>query len=313
MEQLQNVDNSTNKENQEAPAESEKPYKSKLMLAVRSLAALSVLAAAGLLASYFLGATSLYNQADKISDEAQGEPESAMLESSNMDTDADGFPNEIEKAIGTDPYKADTDGDGYSDFNEIKNGYNPLETGSGAKYQDEEKQAIEEKMKSADADFYENGFIPIDADLVTPEISFKAHNKAYEKKSLAMYLKTLSEITAGELEKEYPDFKNIENWETEAHKKQIEQAKYVLSEQAARLAVMVPQVREYTDISGNPALFENEKVQVPDIYFIKEKSGWKIDLYTVLRDAPIRKAADSKEEEGQIAKLKADWKNRNNL
>lgn len=43
------------------------------------------------------------------------------------DYDGDGIPNDLELEYGTDPYNADTDGDGLSDFDEINNfGTNPL-------------------------------------------------------------------------------------------------------------------------------------------------------------------------------------------
>lgn len=43
-----------------------------------------------------------------------------------IDSDKDQLPDEIELIMGTDPNKADTDGDGYEDGLEVKNGYNPL-------------------------------------------------------------------------------------------------------------------------------------------------------------------------------------------
>ena len=43
-----------------------------------------------------------------------------------IDSDEDGLPDDMEKRFGTDPSKADTDGDGYNDGEEIKNGHNPL-------------------------------------------------------------------------------------------------------------------------------------------------------------------------------------------
>ncbi len=46
-----------------------------------------------------------------------------------IDQDADGLPDDQEKRFGTDPNKADTDNDGYSDLVEIKAGYNPLGLG----------------------------------------------------------------------------------------------------------------------------------------------------------------------------------------
>lgn len=47
-----------------------------------------------------------------------------------MDTDKDGLPDEMELAIGTDPLKADTDGDNYNDREEAVGGFNPLGKGS---------------------------------------------------------------------------------------------------------------------------------------------------------------------------------------
>jgi LPXTG-site transpeptidase (sortase) family protein len=43
----------------------------------------------------------------------------------NLDPDKDNLPNYLEYIYGTDPLKADTDGDGYSDKQEIINGYDP--------------------------------------------------------------------------------------------------------------------------------------------------------------------------------------------
>lgn len=50
-----------------------------------------------------------------------------------QDADQDGLSNEEERLYGTDPHKADTDGDGYSDGTEIKSGYNPLKAAPGDK------------------------------------------------------------------------------------------------------------------------------------------------------------------------------------
>lgn len=45
------------------------------------------------------------------------------------DTDNDGLPDEIEKSLSTDLNKTDTDGDGYLDGEEVKNGFSPLSSG----------------------------------------------------------------------------------------------------------------------------------------------------------------------------------------
>lgn len=42
-----------------------------------------------------------------------------------FDADGDGLTDDLEKRLGTDPYEKDTDGDGYFDGDEIRNGYNP--------------------------------------------------------------------------------------------------------------------------------------------------------------------------------------------
>lgn len=48
---------------------------------------------------------------------------------SGLDSDADGLADAAEASFGTDPAKADTDGDGHGDKTEIINGYNPLGAG----------------------------------------------------------------------------------------------------------------------------------------------------------------------------------------
>ena len=46
-----------------------------------------------------------------------------------LDQDEDGIPDDKEALYGTDPTRADTDGDGFGDAKEIQNGYNPLGPG----------------------------------------------------------------------------------------------------------------------------------------------------------------------------------------
>ncbi len=45
---------------------------------------------------------------------------------SGKDSDGDGLPDDLERALGTDPYNTDTSGNGYCDWTEIKHGYDPL-------------------------------------------------------------------------------------------------------------------------------------------------------------------------------------------
>lgn len=50
-----------------------------------------------------------------------------------IDNDGDGLPDDTEKRIGTDPNNPDSDNDGYSDGDEVKNNFNPLGTGGFSK------------------------------------------------------------------------------------------------------------------------------------------------------------------------------------
>jgi hypothetical protein len=62
----------------------------------------------------------------------------AMAENKNasslfLDSDQDRLTDQEERMIGTDPMKADTDGDGYSDGKEVESGYSPLKPAPGDK------------------------------------------------------------------------------------------------------------------------------------------------------------------------------------
>lgn len=76
----------------------------------------------------------------------------------NLDSDNDGIPDAVEKAIGTNPNKMDSDGDSYNDLPEIKSGYNPLVPGVTGKYTPEQLQTLKDKIKAADEKFYEKIF-----------------------------------------------------------------------------------------------------------------------------------------------------------
>ena len=72
-----------------------------------------------------------------------------------LDTDQDGLPDYLEKILGTDENSPDTDGDTYSDFEEIKNGYNPL---NREKYIEEELEATKELIKGEDEGLFKKIF-----------------------------------------------------------------------------------------------------------------------------------------------------------
>lgn len=74
-----------------------------------------------------------------------------------LDLDFDIIPDLVEKIIGTNPEKVDTDGDGFNDLAEIKSGYSPLIAGS-AKLAQEEWQSLKDKIKAADKEFFEENF-----------------------------------------------------------------------------------------------------------------------------------------------------------
>ncbi len=78
---------------------------------------------------------------------------------SRSDDDQDGLSPELEKSFGTDPAKADTDGDGYGDKEEMENGHNPL--GSGilsidTRFASKKKGTIFLQIESAGEAWYVN-------------------------------------------------------------------------------------------------------------------------------------------------------------
>ena len=80
----------------------------------------------------------------------------------NLDSDQDLLPDYLEKILGTNENNSDTDGDSYSDFEEIKNGYNPL---TDEKYTEEEWGAVKEGIMGEDEGLYDEVFV----NLVVPE------------------------------------------------------------------------------------------------------------------------------------------------
>lgn len=64
-----------------------------------------------------------------------------------IDTDNDGLPDEVEKMLGTDPYKADTNDNGINDFEEIQQGYNPSLPRPWSKYTAEEFAKVKKDIQ----------------------------------------------------------------------------------------------------------------------------------------------------------------------
>lgn len=79
------------------------------------------------------------------------------------DTDGDTLTNAEEALYGTDPQKDDTDGDGYKDGDEVRNGYNPLGSGKldtdndGFPDPDERKFGSDPINPDTDGDGYSDG------------------------------------------------------------------------------------------------------------------------------------------------------------
>ncbi len=78
--------------------------------------------------------------------------------SMEYDNDNDGVPNGIEEIIGTNQNRVDSDGDGYADLEELKNGFNPAGKSKGDKYSDSGFTAIKERIKELNAEFYSKNF-----------------------------------------------------------------------------------------------------------------------------------------------------------
>lgn len=85
------------------------------------------------------------------SDRVFSENEKKVEIDRELDSDQDGLPDYIEEIIETDKNNLDTDGDTYSDFEEIKNGYNPL---TDRKYTEEEWSNTKKNIMIEDEELY---------------------------------------------------------------------------------------------------------------------------------------------------------------
>ena len=106
----------------------------------------------GAVALYFLFFSSKEDDSTPILENEKNEEVEIDKE---FDSDQDGLPDYIEKVLKTSLNNSDTDGDGYSDFEEIKNGYNPI---NDKKYTEEEWEGVKEKIKNEDEELYQSIF-----------------------------------------------------------------------------------------------------------------------------------------------------------
>lgn len=162
-----------NKNNAEIKSDSEsKPIRSssKKYLAKKIVVLvlfLLILAVAGYAYSLFLGGkddNQLFLEQNKEILEKEKAEEVEI--NKNSDTDKDGLPDYLEKVIGTGESNPDTDGDGYDDLAEIKNGYDPL---GDKKFTDEEWDDVKEEIKGEDEGLFEEMFGSVDDNINTPK------------------------------------------------------------------------------------------------------------------------------------------------
>jgi len=116
------------------------------------LLVIAVVVILGIIASYFLFFSDKENDNAPVSENKKVEEVKIDKE---LDSDQDGLPDYIEKVLETDLNNSDTDGDGYSDFEEIENGYDPLGDG---KYIEEEWEAVKEEIRSENEELYSEMF-----------------------------------------------------------------------------------------------------------------------------------------------------------
>lgn len=144
-----------------------------------------------LIAILGIGGFYLYKKGNAPQPESSSTPTpvaSVPVVDKNLDSDKDGLPDTVEKVLGTDINKADTDGDGFTDLQEVKSGYSPLIVGSVGKYSPEEWDLVKGKIKAENNEFYEKEFgVVLPAMLKAKAKATAAQVDAYAKNMMTAY------------------------------------------------------------------------------------------------------------------------------
>jgi phospholipase/carboxylesterase len=134
--------------------------------------------------SIFVGGNDLANE--DLNSNSERKDQEAINE--NLDSDGYSLIDKIENSIGSNNNKTDTDEDGYSDLEEVANGYSPLVASPGGKLPPEEFISLKDKIKSINPLAYEKIFITDDK-FVTLASSTEPANSTPPKLSGAAVLK----------------------------------------------------------------------------------------------------------------------------
>jgi len=102
------------------------------------------------------------------------------------DSDGDGLSDAVENVFYTDINKADTDGDGYTDRDEIERKYNPLSTGEAAEYRTLKGQIEKERYYKKEEDAF--------ATKLVAESSVARDDRLYKEATLVVDKKTCVKI-----------------------------------------------------------------------------------------------------------------------
>lgn len=101
-----------------------------------------------------------------MSDTNQGVNNSVNLDDS-LDSDNDGLPDNLEKLLGIDINKPDSDNDGYNDLEEVKNGYSPLTASPSEKISPDEFGKIKTFIRNFNAELYDKIFVKNEENITT--------------------------------------------------------------------------------------------------------------------------------------------------